>query len=493
MTSKETFNGFVTKYRNIYRRSRSNGQSFMSLQTFIDWFFAWSSRMKTEFRESCHWCDSVNVLACDATKIGIGFKHTFVKPIESPEIDEVAVTPNKRLDRCFISNHRNLNASLYNDARKHLKQICTDILSKSDCEELILDEVVLQLNKSLHDSYIPTDCRNAFKFLTRREATPIDLRHAYANVFKLLSYDSCLDAMMPYKCVQECIQFIEQFNSVPVTHQLVTNFCRFLRQFCPELSHLLGFSFTFNNSTPLDVISLIKYIAKFVSDIHQNDVIPDEADPIENTYNPAKFGRAYYFHPHGCQLRKMRPFTADKNAANRNFDDRPASICNKSFPQVSKKGVSYLFLWFCPIHGHCYGFHIIPGSEGRKDPAASLYTHLKEAPGDILYDFACSLSEYAHNRESGYFKNTSYFHDVFHGYTHKCSAAFRCNRLSKFNAVNSSICEQFNSFLQNVKTSAKLMSQTHFCFYLQFFIHVWNQQKRESFEKRLNIAMNSKV
>jgi len=35
-----------------------------------------------------------------------------------------------------------------------------------------------------------------------------------------------------------------------------------------------------------------------------------------------------------------------------------------------------LFLWFCPAHGHCYGFHVIPGSEGRKDPANSLYTFL---------------------------------------------------------------------------------------------------------------------
>ena len=38
MTSKETFSGFASKYRNKYRRSKSNGQPFMSLQIF-DWFF----------------------------------------------------------------------------------------------------------------------------------------------------------------------------------------------------------------------------------------------------------------------------------------------------------------------------------------------------------------------------------------------------------------------------------------------------------------------
>ena len=301
---------------------------------------------------------------------------------------------------------------------------------------------------------------------------PTELRHAYAKLFKILSYDSCLDTVMPYRFVEECQQFIEIING-NATHQLITNFCRFLRQFCPELARL-GFSFAHQGSIPNDVISLISYIASFVNNIHENDVVPGEAQPIDGTYNPAKFGRAYYFHEHGCQLRKMRKFTIDKDSRS-NFDDVPSSVCNKKFPLVSKKGVSYLFLWFCPIHGHCYGFHIIPGSEGRKDPAAFLYTHLETAPESILYDFACSLSEYAHNRESGYFKYSSFYHDAFHGYTHLCCSCFRCNRLETFDAVNSSICEQFNSFLQNVKASAKLMSQTHFCFYLQFFIHIWNQ------------------
>jgi len=35
----------------------------------------------------------------------------------------------------------------------------------------------------------------------------------------------------------------------------------------------------------------------------------------------------------------------------------------------------FVFLWFCPAHGHCYGFHVIVGSDGRKDPANSLYAY----------------------------------------------------------------------------------------------------------------------
>ena len=100
MSSKETFRGFVTCYSKKYKRSSWNDASFMSLHTFIDWFFGWSSRMKIDFRQSCDWCgESPNVLACDASKIGITFKNTFVKPIEDPEVSEVVATLNKRLDR----------------------------------------------------------------------------------------------------------------------------------------------------------------------------------------------------------------------------------------------------------------------------------------------------------------------------------------------------------------------------------------------------------
>ena len=156
------------------------------------------------------------------------------------------------------------------------------------------------------------------------------------------------------------------------------------------------------------------------------------------------------------------------------------------------KTVQPTFLWFCPQHGHCLGYHIITGSEGRKDAHASLYTHLHKPPSNIFYDFACSLSEYSKNRESGFFADTRFFHDIFHGYSHKCCHTYKCNRLDGMNAINTSICEQFNSFLQRIKSSAKLMKQSHFSFYVQFFIHQWNLKILQSNEKRMNIAVKSR-
>ena len=48
---------------------------------------------------------------------------------------------------------------------------------------------------------------------------------------------------------------------------------------------------------------------------------------------------------------------------------------------------------------------------------------------------------------------------------HSNVVASRC-----FDGINSSICEQFNSFLQKIKTSGKLMGKARFVLYLQFFI-----------------------
>ena len=156
--------------------------------------------------------------------------------------------------------------------------------------------------------------------------------------------------------------------------------------------------------------------------------------------------------------------------------------------KTSATRTSYLLLWG---FFHCYSFHVIPGSEGRKDAAASLYMHSTEAPTELLYDFTCSLFEFNQDRESGFFSDTRYFHDIFHGFTHTCTKTFRSNRWLGFSNLNTSIWEEFNSYIQNIKTSAKLMTQCHFTSYLQFFIHQWNKQKCSTFEMRRPIVQLS--
>lgn len=97
----------------------------------------------------------------------------------------------------------------------------------------------------------------------------------------------------------------------------------------------------------------------------------------------------------------MRRFSIEaKESIHVNFDDCLDISYQKRYPSISKKGTSYVFFWFCPLHGHWYSFNAIPGSGEQKDPSASLLSYSNNASDDIFYDFACCLSEYCKKRES---------------------------------------------------------------------------------------------
>lgn len=475
MTSHQSFRGFVTVMNNKLRRYSES--SFMGVNSFINWFFGWTSRMKIEFRQSCTWCEGPSkVLACDGTKLGIGFRNCFVSPIEnaSTPIPE-GYTALRRHDRCFIPTPSDASKESKRDfalARATLKDVSLNVL-KDIYPELATVNFLRP--------YIPIMCQYAFDRMLSPNETPA-IKKSFALVFKLLSHDCAVDTVVPYSVCQKVLNINEGSIS-----ELANELAYFSREFTQLLRTC------FNENALQDAVLLLKHCAIFVNNYHFKDIQPSPSSPIAGSYNPAKYGRAYYFSEHGSQIRPMRKFPIDgPSNTSANFDDAPDVLCQKKFPQVSKQGTSYLFLWFCPLHGHCYGFHVIPDSEGRKDPAASLYTHLENAPELILYDFACSLSEYCKNRESGYYQNTRFCHDIFHGFTHKCSQAFRCDKLLGTSELNTSICEQFNSFIQKIKSSSKLMTQCHFTFYLQFFIHIWNEEKSKNFKKKNTISIESK-
>ena len=107
---------------------------------------------------------------------------------------------------------------------------------------------------------------------------------------------------------------------------------------------------------------------------------------------------------------------------------------------------------------------------------------MEKAPRIVFYDFGCQLEEYCLNRESGFFKETQFFHDAFHGYGHTCPSVYSSLKsITDKRLFNESICEQFNAFLQNIRASSKHMNQVNFTFFAQFMIDIWNEKKKKSF------------
>jgi len=267
-----------------------------------------------------------------------------------------------------------------------------------------------------------------------------------------------------------------------------------LQSICPEVRDLINHSATANEGKlPEDIKSFLLHICQLSEMLEVNT--PAEAVPQPGSYNPEKTGTAYYFNESGSTLRKVHQFSMDddqKSKKKADHDDQTEEFerCNKFFSKVdtSSPFTSTLFLWFCADHGHCYGFHMTT-NEGRKDPSPSLYSYLETPPDDVFYDFACGLQEYCLNRESGYYKDVRFFHDIFHGYSHKCSSAYKSSRLQGFESVNSEVCEQFNTYLQCIKKSARQMTMSHFCCYVQFFLHAWSEKKKNTYQRKLNVAL----
>ena len=161
-------------------------------------------------------------------------------------------------------------------------------------------------------------------------------------------------------------------------------------------------------------------------------------------------------------------------------EDGGQQPCTKNFKKANVQGWSFCFLFFCPKHGHCYGLHLISGSEGRKDPFAALLKYLPVAPKLIFYDFACSLSEYALNREPGYFQNTEFCHDVFHSVNHNCPYAFSSESTANKRNYNTSCCEQFNSYFVKIKSTGRCLKMSRFMLYAQYMIYLWNRDRTKS-------------
>ena len=303
-----------------------------------------------------------------------------------------------------------------------------------------------------------------------------------AELFLLLAGDAAISSVVPMRYHKHILQTCSAIRNGETFRTKLEE----MKHYGVELSNALLASTS--HGFGVQCIEFLEYLVDAVVNTHSSDRELQPVSIIHESYNPES-GVAYYFTPHGNQIRKQPKYTIDQ--ATKNYDDQPHvdDICQKKFPRVSYGGFGYIFLWFCPIHGHCYGFHIISGSEGRKDPFSYLFKYLPKPPTDIFYDFACQFSEYCLNREPQYFRCTRFWHDLFHGITHKCGECFKSSRIKGMSGINSEICEQFNSHLQCIKYTGSHLSQGHFMFFVQFLIYLWNVEKTNKFQNMVGVAI----
>ena len=436
LNSHITFGAYCTLMNNKYQRINSRSASFMSNNTFIAWWFSWISKFNIDFRKQCRLCKfSPKFLAADGTKIGINVNHSSVLPIETPTSDTLTEPCHRRNNRAFISySQGDLDAKDKAQCRDHHLYLSRKVLGTlRQSDELHLEEEILRSNK-LFD-HLDVEFLPLVQIFVNSSGGN-RLNRKLAVLFKILSTNHSLSSVVPFRYLNEFQSVLtairDDGDTDPVTINKVSHFS-------PEIRDIL---FAVKNTGHcIDTLEFLQHFIERVKQFFQNCKDPDAINPKPGTYNPAKFGRAYYFTSHGKQLRDIPKYTMSSSSAN--YDDEPALAgekCQKKFPEVGRKGTTYLFLRFDPQHYcHCYGYHMIPGHEGRKDPACSAYAFLETAPEEMFYDFRCQLEEYCLNREPGYWKNTRFFHDTFHGFCHCCPAVYTSARLKILRKANTEV------------------------------------------------------
>ncbi len=452
---------------------------FMSRNTFTDWIFSWMANFKIDFRNPCKSCKyNPKILACDGTKLGMFFKNVSLSPFESPTCDEEVTPVHKRSSRQFYSYSEGSNKAEKDNKRQAQLDLQYFVAkNKSNLNEWRNTSVgkreALRNEKDRIES-LKSNTPSEFwtvisEFIELK--LPSEVIQSLCPVFEVLASECPLTSLVNYR-------FVETLSSVLDGTVAMDK----IRKDLPEICNVLQKAEKYNQT---QVSEFMKALVRRIVYVHSTDKQTADGDVIVEEYNPETQGRAYYFTSHGGRLRDLPKYNISKQK------ERTPSECRKLYPEVAKSGTTYLFLWFDPLHGHCYGFHVITTSEGRKDPFASAYMYMETPPDEVFYDFSCQLEEYSLNREPMFWRCCRFFHDLFHGFSHKCPYVYNSRRIQALDiGINTEICEQFNSYIQRIKFSARAMNQSHFMFYLQFFIHRWNEEKKCKAEKLENVAQS---
>lgn len=486
--------------------------SFMSRQTFTDWVFSWLANFKIDFRKhTCDVCKSnPKILACDGTKMGMFFNNANFPNFDDPTC-KVEITPHhKQTMRQFFAYtgkdteeiHTNSQAM---DDLKYFVAVNTNSFEEWDKKQkhpktkkkavgkkakrgaykrlalaqrkAAAQQAAPAMRINLMSVIVDPGCRRVMlNFIN--QTYPQEIIQRLCPIMTILASQCPLTSLLNYRFLDMLYQILEGYLPVIKLHPQM-----------PEVCELLAAA---SDNTPIlaDIRTFLKELVHRIHITHSDDrEVGGRQDTILEPYNPETQGRAYYFTPHGGRLRDLPTYNMGSTSK------KDGGECRKVWdPSMTKRGTTYLFLWFDPLHGHCYGFHVITKSEGRKDPFASAYMYMESGPDEVFYDFSCQLDQYCLNREPKFWRDCRFYIDSFHRFSHTCPYIYDYKRVPALDrGVNSEICEQFNSYIKKIKNTACSMSQSHFMFYLQFFIYRWNVNKNKISRAQQDMAQQMQV
>ena len=295
------------------------------------------------------WCGhKPDTLACDGTHIGVSLRQMNLRnPVTS--LDPTLPV----LDAC----HQRYNRVLITDTqmRKHLSYLSRKCLRKLKPEERIDPNIEEERTREFQQNLGAHCDQPVNNFILALVQKSEDHEILY-YIARMLSGDAAIDTVVPFVChklLNSCISDVHR-NTVNVQSMeklKIDGGIDIVKSLYLSIKH---------GCIPL-VTKFWEYVQKKVEKLHKDKNRPSPpVARIPNTYDPSS-GSAYYFTEHGDQIHKMPECRVSGRITTANYDEPPVvdGVCNKKFPRAHTVGFGYLFLWFCPIHGHGYGFHLI--------------------------------------------------------------------------------------------------------------------------------------
>jgi hypothetical protein len=508
------FNAFVLTMNRIYKENSLN-YSFVSNPT---WLVVWCSFVKLQdwtYEFQCPQCGpNPDMLFCDGTSVSI--QRLYAKDLRTPiNVDSnLPIRSNTYLSpyqtTCYPNEIKEIIKSFIQNAKENkyiqLQIIINDFANQIQNNQY--NQYNINLIKSLHsflclislqlnminNNTLLINQNNSVNSNTNEEQqylsyTPLhthNVRLKYClRLLTILSaeYESLVALISPLvlESYNEMINYIRSKQSIPL------DISQSFKNIRPILYDLLNafdlFQIKANHlnsdlillTDTIGVVNFIDSIMDKANEIHNKynelqkvvepRIVPNKDENVLNDLqmyqkdsNLTSVGKFYSTRPTYC---KIQHYSTVDNNITRSLNNNNPNVCQKKFDSSNKYSGGIMVFW-CE-HGISYGFHMIQKSEALRDVMCAILMHWKTAPKYIVYDNACHLMKYCHNREWDYFKNTTFLIDEFHQYNHTaCTEAhsmkqYKVSRSVKFLFKNSSVSESGNAGLVKIKPSMYYM------------------------------------
>ena len=217
------------------------------------------------------------------------------------------------MDRCFLKNLNGIDKQEIIKLRTTLDYIARKELNEIKENEIIPERDLLDRIELLKQA-LPSEVLGSFERFYQMSDNE---RVAYSNVLKMLATTAYITSLVP---PAYCYKIQLLLNSHNIENDRFNSIVNETRSFAPELRDLICESLISNNEIlPDDIRLFLQYLINESMSLQVTE--PEPPVPQLGTYNPEKFGRAYYFNESGLKLRSVRKFSIDNNSCvKRNID-----------------------------------------------------------------------------------------------------------------------------------------------------------------------------